>query len=266
MSELPELYEKLYFHEIDARERLNARLQMPLSLIIALAGVLAYLLQSFDFAFASAAAYFFAALLTLTAIALLCGGFHFVRAAWGQDYLFLPYAQETADHWNDLKKYDERYGTSVSRQLLSEYVERYFVAGATANAKSNDFRSLQLHKTSKYLIATSVLALLAFVTFVSGDLGRKSGPTQVLLAEPVEVRGITIPEKFVVVPADQQVAHDTQAQGQAAALSDRAGVVNDQKGPTPSAATAIPAADAAAQGRRSNRATPAVAPTAEDSK
>jgi hypothetical protein len=50
MSKNPlfDLYEKLYFHEIEVREKLGGRLQTPMAIIVSLIGVLTYLLQNFD--------------------------------------------------------------------------------------------------------------------------------------------------------------------------------------------------------------------------
>ena len=43
-----DLYEKLYFHEIEVREKLGGRLQTPMAIIVSLIGVLAFLIQNFD--------------------------------------------------------------------------------------------------------------------------------------------------------------------------------------------------------------------------
>ena len=43
-----DLYEKLYFHEIEVREALGGRLQTPMAIIVSLIGVVVYLLQNFD--------------------------------------------------------------------------------------------------------------------------------------------------------------------------------------------------------------------------
>ncbi|MFZ3037397.1 MAG: hypothetical protein WA112_09030 [Rugosibacter sp.] len=45
---LCDLYEKLYFHEIEVREKLGGRLQTPMAIIVSLIGVLTFLIQNFD--------------------------------------------------------------------------------------------------------------------------------------------------------------------------------------------------------------------------
>jgi hypothetical protein len=42
-KELFQLYEKLYFHEIDAREKITARQQVPLAILLAMTSVYAFI-------------------------------------------------------------------------------------------------------------------------------------------------------------------------------------------------------------------------------
>jgi hypothetical protein len=68
-----DLYEKLYFHEIDVREKLSGRLQTPMAIIFSLVGVLAYLLQNFDKDTAGIAAVSFAPLFAIRRVSrILC--------------------------------------------------------------------------------------------------------------------------------------------------------------------------------------------------
>jgi len=47
-TELKEFYEKLYFLEAEARDKIHSRLQLPLTLILAIIGAVAFLLQNYD--------------------------------------------------------------------------------------------------------------------------------------------------------------------------------------------------------------------------
>src|SRR6266702_776536 len=48
-TELKQFYEKLYFQEVESRDKLHARLQLPLSLILAITGAVVFLFQNFDY-------------------------------------------------------------------------------------------------------------------------------------------------------------------------------------------------------------------------
>lgn len=202
MGEPTDLYERLYFHEIEVREQLNSRLQLPLSLILVLAGAFAYLLQSADYSSTSYVSHLFKASLSLMGLALFCSACLFARAAWWHNYKFVPYANQTARNWRELKEYDAKYGTAIADKTMAEYVQGHFIEGATTNAHNNDRRSAYLHWSNMAVIATSAFALLAFLTFVLGDLSRKQSVAQVSIMQPVEVRGIAVPDRFILVPAE----------------------------------------------------------------
>jgi len=205
MEDLTDLYERLYFHEIDAREQLNSRLQLPLSLIVVLAGAFAYLLQTADHALTSFAAYLFRTSLILMGASFLVGTYSFVRAAWGHNYKFIPYAQQIAAIVEQLKEYDVKYATTVADKLTAEYLRGYLIEGATNNASNNDRRSAYLHWSNMGVVATSAFALLAFLAFVLGDLSRAQSVMHVSLTQPVDIRGISIPNKLFVVREEDTV-------------------------------------------------------------
>lgn len=40
-----ELYEKLYFHEVESKEKISSRLQIPLAILLAIIGVLSHIVK-----------------------------------------------------------------------------------------------------------------------------------------------------------------------------------------------------------------------------
>ena len=252
MGEPTDLYERLYFHEIEVREQLNSRLQLPLSLIVVLVGTFAYLLQSADNSLTSYLSLAFETALGLMGIALMCSAYLFARAAWGHNYKLVPYANQTAQSWKQLTEYDAKHGTAIADRTMAEYLKGHFIEGATANARNNDLRSTYLHRSNMAVIATSAFALLAFLVFALGDLGRKQNVTQVSIVHPVDVQGIEIPNKFIVVPDERSAPNSVNAAR--VPSSTLAGERNDStQRSTPS--TAPSAADAPSSGRGQTSAT-----------
>ena len=100
MSKNPlfDLYEKLYFHEIEVRERLGSRLQTPLAIIVSLIGVLAYLFQNFAQDHIALNVFMFLGLLGLSTVALLVAVYFFIRSWYGHTYAFLPSADATEQY------------------------------------------------------------------------------------------------------------------------------------------------------------------------
>lgn len=187
------LYEKLYFHEIDSREKLNSRLQTPLTLIVSFVGVLAFMLQNYVHQGFSMYAIAFLLLIFLSATALVCAALHFVRSWYNNTYSFLPSAHETECYRQTLINFYEPYenGEQLASDYFSDYLMDYYVRYSSANTECNDRRSIYLHKTNGALIATALIAFLAFLVFYFGGLDKANitKATEVSIVTPVTLNG-----------------------------------------------------------------------------
>src|SRR5579859_6366836 len=130
-GELKQLYEKLYFQEIDARDKVQGRLQLSLTLLLALGGAVAFLMQNFDYqaghwtALRGAFVFFVCA----GAVTLVVATVFFVKAFWNNTYYFLPDSAQTAGYKRVL---DETYAQYEDRvrlvsDALDDYVFGYYV-------------------------------------------------------------------------------------------------------------------------------------------
>ncbi|RFC34519.1 MAG: hypothetical protein DID91_2727702655 [Candidatus Nitrotoga sp. MKT] len=193
------LYEKLYFHEIEVREKLGGRLQTPMAIIVSLIGVLAYLLQNFDKDHISTFAALFIFLLTLSSLALVAAMCFFVCSWYGHTYAFLPSAEETEKYRQLLQKTYKQYknGNTLAETYLNDYLCTKYIALATQNTQCNDKRSLNIHRTNGTLIVAVILVALTFTSFITGDLDKTkvSKPTEVVIVKPVDVKGAIMVEK-----------------------------------------------------------------------
>ena len=115
-TDLRALYEKLYFLEVEGREQIHARLQLPLSLIVAIIGVAAFLLQNFDYEKGpwSLARWSFVAGLVIGAVALMRATWCFGRALFGNVYHFLPTAKQSDEYHRPWSTYTTRTPTKTS--------------------------------------------------------------------------------------------------------------------------------------------------------
>lgn len=194
-----DLYEKLYFHEIEVREKLGGRLQTPMAIIVSLIGVLTYLLQNFDKDHTGTATATFLFLFALSSATFVTAVYFFVRSWYGNTYAFLPSAEATEEYRQLLQKTYEQYkdGDSLAETYLNDYLCTKYIACATQNTQCNDLRSLNLHKTNGTLIVSTVLFAVTFLVFFMGDLDRikTSKPTEVVIVKPVDVKGIIMTDK-----------------------------------------------------------------------
>lgn len=190
---LYEFYEKLYFHEVEAREQMTTRLQIPLALLISIVGALGFMIQNLERGENGTWAHVFFSLFLASTAFLTASGYHCIRSAWGYDYSMLP----VASAWDD---YREQCVTTYAsypnnRQLvwtaIQSGIHAKYVECASVNARINELRSYHYHMTIKYLIVAVVLGFFAFVSFYFGSLDKASHnkPTEVRLVAPLETKG-----------------------------------------------------------------------------
>ncbi len=161
-------YERMYFHELDNREKLTARLQLSLAILTALVALLAYIvsrttLQSGPGPFAVAA--FLVSFASSTAT-LSASAWFFIRALWGHSYECLPVATEIEKYRELLAETYKDYpdGDSLTATHHKRFLVRYFAECASVNASVNQRRYELLHDcVSCTVYALPALVLLGLV-------------------------------------------------------------------------------------------------------
>jgi hypothetical protein len=193
-DQLRQLYEKLYFQEVDARDKLQTRLQIPLTLILSVIGALVFLLQNFDYQIGSWTAFRVAFLFFLLcgAVILVLAMKWFVNALYNNEYHFLPDSAQTAKYKELLEQTYESYGNkdALVSDAMDKYVLGYYVQFAALNTQVNDRRAAYIHLCNGGIIASAVLFVAAFLAFYFGELdkGRIKPASEVVITKPIDVR------------------------------------------------------------------------------
>lgn len=192
--ELRQFYEKLYFQEVESREKIHARLQLPLTLILAIIGAIAFLLQNFDYQAGrwTALRVVFLFLLTCGSFTLILAMKWFVDALYNNEYYFPPDSSKTADYRDLLEQTYRDFPQSeqLVAHAMDKYLTDYYIEYAAFNTRVNDRRSAFIHRCTGAIIASAVLFIASFLAFYFGDLdkSRIKSATEVFLTKPVEVR------------------------------------------------------------------------------
>lgn len=135
-----QLYEKLYFHELDRREKIGARLTLPFGAILATAGLLSFML---NVAARPSLGFAFWLLFSGPVVALLIGAWFFRLAWFGHTDKLLPTADEIEKYHARLttmyRDYDE--GDALVKQYFDKFLFDYYVRDSSVNAINNDRRS-----------------------------------------------------------------------------------------------------------------------------
>jgi len=191
-KDLFRLYEKLYFHEIDMRENLSARLQIPLAILVVLIGFIAYMLRNISPTPINAIFMAFLLFYCLCIVFIVLGILFLVRSWLGYEYTFLPSAKDTEDYRALLIETYKSYENSdeLVQKYMMEYIYRYFIECSSTNTVNNDNRSMNLHYARISIICSLVLAFIAFIPFHFGGIDRASlsTPTDVRVVEPIELK------------------------------------------------------------------------------
>lgn len=171
-----DFYKNLYFHEIEIREKLNARVQTPLIIIISIIGALAFMLQNYDKNMHNESSLLFIVFLAASFLTLLLSVYYFIRSWYNWTYSFLPTAKDTESYRGKLYETYKEYkdGEKMAENYLDEYLCNYFIECSSNNTQVNDKRTLYFHKTNRWLIMTAFLALISFFSFCYGNLDTRN--------------------------------------------------------------------------------------------
>lgn len=167
------LYEKLYLQEVDRREKISTRLNLPMAISVALLGLLSFLVQNLSPTITGAWQIVFWIFYIAACAALICA-FIFFRLSWfGHTDLLMPTADDIEDHYKVLEshyapyEHSEQNTSDAFRVFLSESYQSY----ATKNAINNDRRSYNLYRAT---VAITTAVCLAFVSLIPFQLAQKS--------------------------------------------------------------------------------------------
>lgn len=191
--ELFDLYEKMYFHEIDMRDKLSQRLQITLAILVVLFGFLGYMLESASYTLGNIFAYIFWILFVLATISIFVAVYWFVRSWHGWEYEFLPAAEQWEAYRESLKITYSEFGECdrLVNKYMKENIIKSFVECSSQITSNNDRRSWCLHWANAFLIYAVIVAFLAFIPFcvgltTTGDVRNSNQAHQVQTVEPGE--------------------------------------------------------------------------------
>lgn len=162
-----QLYEKLYFHELERRDKINARLSLPLAAILANVGLLSFMLNSADRPHGQFLAVSFWLLFCASSAALLVGAWFFRKAWFGHTDKLLPTAAQIEAYHDQLSKTYEEFANSqeLVKEHFGNFLFDYYRRFSSANAINNDQRSYNIYRANASLTLAVLLALSAAIPF-----------------------------------------------------------------------------------------------------
>lgn len=193
-TELYKLYEKLYFHELEIRDKLIGRLQISLTVIAILLGFLAFMLRNkADVAGGTTASIFW--ILFIISIVLIAIAIIFFMLSWyGSKYKLLPTASDTDKYKDKLFDHYKEYENSdeLAMNFLHQYLFEYFRDWSSENTIINDKKSFYLYLTNLFVILSLIFSFLSFMLFYFGKLDKSNypNPQRIIIQGPIETKCI----------------------------------------------------------------------------
>jgi hypothetical protein len=170
-------YEERYRHEIDTREKIEARIKTPFSMFLVVFGLIAYLFKEtilvgkFEYNWTFWASYILAVSLFIASL-----GF-FIRAIYGYHYLLMPtpvilekYHEKTR---NEYAEVNPSKAKSWTNEAFKQYLFDSYVKYTTQNTKNNDSKSLNISRCLGTLISSFIIVSSSYLPFYSGVLEHK---------------------------------------------------------------------------------------------
>ncbi|MBX2834249.1 MAG: hypothetical protein KTR28_04665 [Micavibrio sp.] len=162
---LSKFYERVYFHEIDTRDRLNSRLQLPFAVIVSLVGILGYFLRQIDVSQDGLWVNLFYLFFVYSSVTLFIAVYLFIKASHGNVYSLIPTSKKTNEYHAKLSDFYREYDTceELTQNYFEQYMNNTYIECASKNTKLNEKRSALLHGSNNALIVTIVLTVITFL-------------------------------------------------------------------------------------------------------
>ena len=192
-DKLFDLFEKIYFHEMEVREKLIFRVQINFALVATGYAIISYMVRMLDFDQDLSLVKLFVSFTVVSIILSILCLKNLVQAFWGNVYQGMPSPKEIDSYKNELEKhsaeiseYNLQYPDhaqteiNVNEQLKSYMYEKYRDC-SSHNTDVNDCRGAHIHQSFKWLLISAIPFLLASGIFIGGDLDVSSPRKETLI-------------------------------------------------------------------------------------
>ena len=167
LSDRDTFYEKMYFHELAERDRLDERFRTLLVVV----GIVFSLIGSLFNAVILGPErwpYLFWVIYGLAVVAFVAAVTCYLKAWHSQYYKAFPvlrniekYIDQTRQHY--LSETDEHTSAQWTNQAFEEFMRQSFIDHASFNALANDNKRFWLYYGNSFIISAFVFAVMAFI-------------------------------------------------------------------------------------------------------
>jgi len=199
-----DFYEKLYFSEIENKDKIHTRAQADFGLMGITVTILTYLAKntSYEDHFILAVIVF---ILTLLSFFLVLRSSILLKGViWGNEFKYCPAPKEMHSYHQNLINYEVTYKDYCNTNGLTyendhdpddklwEFIHQEIRECASWNSNINETRSIKLYESTKFLVWSWIPLIVAVIIFLLADLDaaspRKQKDTNYLIIPLENVR------------------------------------------------------------------------------
>jgi hypothetical protein len=204
-KDLFKLYQKLYFHEMDVKEKLVVKSQISFAIVVTAFTVISYMLRMLDYDSNCYAVAFFVVFLSFATVLLTISLWFLIRSFYWRSYKGVPspekidqYRVELNEHVDALIVYNKDnpdYHQEIynADEVMESYLYQGFKVCSTHNTEINDGRSGYARDGFMWILSALVPLVMASSIFILSDLD-VSSPRKALL---IKDSGIAIQLKVL---------------------------------------------------------------------
>lgn len=185
-EKLYDFYEKVYFAEIEMKDKLHGRVQTVFSLIVIAATVLTYLAKNTAFESDLPLACLVGTLTALSFILLLYSCWRLKKAFWGNAFKYCPSSADINTYHLGLIQFEKDFKDYCStnsipyndehnaEQGLTKFITTELINCSSWNSQQNEIRSSEIFESAKIFFISLVPLLIAVSIFLLADLDSAS--------------------------------------------------------------------------------------------
>jgi hypothetical protein len=169
MSYLYELFKEMYYRELDRKDKTNARMMYPTTIIVVLSGIMGYYISNFKFVGFDFCTVVFLIATGVMFIAICWAVYCLIRANFNYGYGYISSAGEIAEDVSDYHVYFEQLGEDMVDEKtdlkIQDRLLKQFIAAAVVNSGNNNRKHKFIHRCNIGIVIGLVALLLSFPFF-----------------------------------------------------------------------------------------------------
>ncbi|WNJ80501.1 hypothetical protein RJE46_04410 [Cedecea neteri] len=193
-----DFYEKLYFSEIENKDKIHVRAQTEFGLLVITTTILTYLIKNTSLESHPCLAILVFILTAFSFASILYSSILLKSVIWGNEFKYCPSPLTLHNYHAELIKHDADYikycadhnlsndNSQTPDEKLWEFINQEIRECAEWNSDKNEERSKKLYESTKFLVLSWIPIMIAVAIFLLFDLDaasprKQNAPTYLII-------------------------------------------------------------------------------------